>query len=77
VTSGYGFGQWSGTAGNTTYYPTWWQSGSSVGVIDVTSLGSLAPISVQRLPGVMESPAIELSDREWLDAQIAEVCALA
>jgi hypothetical protein len=32
---------------------------------------------VNPLPAIMESPSAELSDLEWLDAQVEEVCALA
>lgn len=34
-------------------------------------------IQYHQLPPVQESPSRALSDREWLDAQVSEVCALA
>ena len=32
---------------------------------------------IQQLPSVLDSPSAPLSDRDWLDAQIDEVCELA
>lgn len=42
-----------------------------------TALHPIAVLNPPPLIGVMESPAVKLDDRGWLDAQIDEVCALA
>lgn len=61
-----------------------WSSGSSlITTTSGTNISSIYPTAftmsqpVMVLPGVMESPAAELGDRAWLDAQIDEVCSLA
>lgn len=63
--------QW-GWPNNSTLGYVGWTSGSSNVSIYPSQITVTPP-----LPGVMESPAAEFGDREWLDEQIAEVCALA
>lgn len=61
-------------------YPNGYVSG--IGYGSSGGGGVFYPTSVTVTPhvglvGVMESPAAELDNRGWLDAQIDEVCALA
>lgn len=67
-----GWASW-GVMPNTTSGGTYYSSGTSL-VAQPTTIYVNHPIP---LPGVLESPSAPLSDREWLDAQITEVCALA
>lgn len=59
----------SSMGGGGSYYSTAYSSG--------TALHPIAALNPPPLIGVMESPAVKLDDRGWLDAQIDEVCALA
>ncbi len=65
------------------YFNNWGWANSSSNII-TTNGTTIAPYYAHQYfeiaPGlspVLESPSRELSDREWLDAQVEEVCAAA
>lgn len=65
--------------------PTWFGgqnwSGSFISTITTTDTTTYPAYGYPQPPlvitPVLESPSAELGDREWLDAQVAEVCELA
>lgn len=59
---------WQSNASGVTYYPT---------LITTSNSNPYYYAQSSPLVGVLESPSAPLSDREWLDAQIGEVCQLA
>lgn len=55
----------------------WYGSMNATSNTNVTIFPSVIGYSQPSLGSVLESPSKVLTDREWLDAQIGEVCDLA